>query len=63
MRNIKTNYLNVTLGQELILHQAPLFMLYYYNEYMIDKPDYVLDEVVFHVAIVHTSYLLFELIT
>ena len=31
LRDIKTNYLYVSLGQELILHQVPLFMLFRYN--------------------------------
>ena len=31
MRKIKTNYLILCLGQELILHQLPLSMLFYYN--------------------------------
>ena len=38
-------------------------MFYYYNEYLLDKPSYVLDQAVFYIAIVHVSYILFELVT
>ena len=62
LRDIKTNYLYVSLGQELILHQLPLFMLFYYNNSMMDKPEYKLDTATFYIAIVHVVWVLLELI-
>ena len=62
LRDIKTNYLYVSLGQELILHQVPLSMLICYNNSMMDKPEYTLDSVVFYVALVHFGWLLLELV-
>lgn len=62
LRDIKTNYLYVSLGQELILHQLPLLMLFYYNNSMMDKPEYKLDTATFYIAIVHVAWVLLELI-
>ena len=50
------------LGQEIMLHQIPLYMLYAYNNAKLDKPYYQLDSVVFYVAIAHVSWVLIELI-
>ena len=61
LREIKTNYLYICLGQELILHQVPLLLLFYYNQTMLEKPVYSLDQAVLYVAIIHMAWLLFEL--
>ena len=61
LRDIKTNYLYISLGQEILFHQVPLIMIYFYNNSMLDKPYYVLDEVVFYVALVHVGWVFFEM--
>ena len=43
LREIKTNYVYVSLGQEILLHQIPLTVLFWYNQSKLEKPKYVLD--------------------
>ena len=62
LRDIKTNYLYISLGQELLLHQIPLSLLFFYNNSKLDKPDTQIDEIVFIVAIVHVSWIMIEVI-
>ena len=43
------------------MHQVPLLLLFYYNQTMLEKPVYSLDQAVLYVAIIHMAWLLFEL--
>ena len=61
MREIKTNYMYASIGQEIILHQLPLLMLITYNDAELEK-SYDLDTACVIFGLLHFCSAFVELI-
>ena len=62
LREVKTNYLYVCYGQEILLHQVPLTLLFYYNNTKLEKDDQILDQAFIITTILHTTWVFMEMI-
>ena len=65
MPRIKTHFSYATLGQELLLHQLPLMLLFFYNNNQLGKTyftdEYTLDNVLLIVAILNVLQIITEI--